>query len=130
MQPDLPNTHHVIGKRCAARGASHETHALRMQAGHEIIMMCECDPGAQQVLRAHFPGVLLLPDVASVGQLPQETELVAAGFPCIDVSRAGLRKGIHQGAVRSPVATSSPVATCPPPRPCTEHLHAGLFKLV
>lgn len=65
-------------------------------------MMCECDPGAQQVLKAHFPGVLLLPDVTSVQQLPQETELVAAGFPCIDVSRAGLRKGIHQGAVRTP----------------------------
>lgn len=65
-------------------------------------MMCECDPGAQQVLKAHFPGVLLLPDVTAVQQLPQETELVAAGFPCIDVSRAGLRKGIHQGAVRTP----------------------------
>jgi hypothetical protein len=26
--------------------------------------------------------------------LPQETEMVAAGFPCVDVSRAGLRRGI------------------------------------
>ena len=29
----------------------------------------------------------------------QETELVAAGFPCVDVSRAGLRKGL-EGKVR------------------------------
>lgn len=29
----------------------------------------------------------------------QETELVAAGFPCVDVSRAGLRKGM-EGKVR------------------------------
>lgn len=29
----------------------------------------------------------------------QETELLAAGFPCIDVSRAGLRQGL-QGKVR------------------------------
>lgn len=29
----------------------------------------------------------------------QETELVAAGFPCIDVSRAGKREGI-EGQVR------------------------------
>lgn len=25
----------------------------------------------------------------------QDTELVAAGFPCIDVSRAGLRQGLN-----------------------------------
>lgn len=31
----------------------------------------------------------------------QETELLVAGFPCIDVSRAGLRKGF-QGQVRNP----------------------------
>lgn len=26
---------------------------------------------------------------------PQETELLAAGFPCVDVSRAGLRRGLE-----------------------------------
>jgi hypothetical protein len=26
---------------------------------------------------------------------PQETELLVAGFPCIDVSRAGLRRGLE-----------------------------------
>ena len=31
----------------------------------------------------------------------QETELLAAGFPCIDVSRAGLRQGL-QGKVSAP----------------------------
>lgn len=34
-------------------------------------------------------GTLLRPRAA------QETELVAAGFPCIDLSRAGLRNGIN-----------------------------------
>jgi len=29
----------------------------------------------------------------------QEAEVVAAGFPCVDVSRAGLRKGL-EGKVR------------------------------
>lgn len=29
----------------------------------------------------------------------QETQLVAAGFPCVDVSRAGLRRGM-EGKVR------------------------------
>lgn len=65
------------------------------QAGHEIILQCECDPGAQQVLRKAFPGVLLVPDICGLDRLPKETELVAAGFPCIDVSRAGLRQGLE-----------------------------------
>ncbi|KDD76604.1 hypothetical protein H632_c164p0, partial [Helicosporidium sp. ATCC 50920] len=29
-----------------------------------------------------------------MGHPPQDTELLAAGFPCVDVSRAGLRKGM------------------------------------
>ncbi|KAK9835784.1 hypothetical protein WJX74_007899 [Apatococcus lobatus] len=65
------------------------------QAGHEIILQCEIDPGAQQVLQRHFPGTLLVPDVRALAALPKGTELVAAGFPCIDVSHAGLRKGLN-----------------------------------
>lgn len=30
----------------------------------------------------------------AMGHPPQDTELLAAGFPCVDVSRAGLRKGM------------------------------------
>jgi len=48
----------------------------------------------QAVLRTHFPGVALAPDIAALHSLPPETQLVAAGFPCIDVSRNGLRAGI------------------------------------
>ena len=55
-----------------------------------------------QVLRAKFPGVHLAPDVTGLQQLPPDTEIVAAGFPCIDVSRAGLRAGVHAGTVRCP----------------------------
>ncbi len=76
-----------------------------------------------QVLRKLFPGTLLCHDVCALTSLPkvylvlclypdarhqivylqatcqtQETELLAAGFPCIDVSRAGLRAGL-QGKV-------------------------------
>ena len=32
--------------------------------------------------------------MCSVESLPEDTELLVAGFPCIDVSRAGLRRGI------------------------------------
>jgi hypothetical protein len=34
------------------------------------------------------------PDITSLSSLPPETRLLAAGFPCIDVSRAGLGRGI------------------------------------
>ena len=52
------------------------------------------DPHARQVLRRRFPGVRLEPDVAALAALPEETEVLAAGFPCVDVSRAGLRAGL------------------------------------
>ncbi|KAL0032292.1 hypothetical protein WJX79_002892 [Trebouxia sp. C0005] len=65
------------------------------QAGHDVILQCESDPGAQQVLRKLFPGTLLCHDVCALTSLPKETELLAAGFPCIDVSRAGLRAGLQ-----------------------------------
>lgn len=42
---------------------------------------------------------------------PQETELLAAGFPCIDVSRAGLRRGLD-GPVSGPPAC---ICLVPPP---------------
>eukprot|EP00210_Caulerpa_lentillifera_P001820 g1750.t1 len=48
-----------------------------------------------QVLRQNFPGTLLLPDVCSLETLPKGCELLVAGFPCIDISRAGLRKGFE-----------------------------------
>ncbi len=65
------------------------------QAGHHIILQCESDPGAQQVLKRKFPGVLLVPDVCGLEALPRNTEVLAAGFPCIDISKAGLKKGLE-----------------------------------
>ena len=63
-------------------------------AGHEVVLQCESDPHARQVLRRRFPGTRLEADVAALAALPADTELLAAGFPCVDVSRAGLRMGM------------------------------------
>lgn len=41
----------------------------------------------------------------------QETELLAAGFPCIDVSRAGLRKGLA-GQVRDKLGHTGQEGVC------------------
>jgi DNA (cytosine-5)-methyltransferase 1 len=67
------------------------------RAGHRSALLCENDAGALAVLGAHFPGVPLEKDVRRLDSLPQETSLLTAGFPCQDLSQAGLTRGI-QGA--------------------------------
>ncbi|MFJ9743637.1 DNA cytosine methyltransferase, partial [Streptomyces sp. NPDC101166] len=57
-------------------------------------LLCEIDTGAQAVLAAHFPGVPLHSDMTKLRALPSGIELVAAGFPCQDLSQAGRTAGI------------------------------------
>mgnify|MGYP000057404978 CR=1 FL=1 len=63
------------------------------ESGHHAVTLCEFDTGAQAVLRERFPGVKLLGDVRGVEALP-DCDLVAAGFPCQDLSQAGRTAGI------------------------------------
>lgn len=63
------------------------------RAGHESALLCEIDPGAARVLRHHFPDVALTSDVRDVKALPN-VDVVAAGFPCQDLSQAGRTAGI------------------------------------
>jgi len=63
------------------------------QAGHHASLLCELDVGAHAVLAARFPKTKLTHDVrtiASVGAV----DLLAAGFPCQDLSQAGRTAGI------------------------------------
>jgi DNA (cytosine-5)-methyltransferase 1 len=62
-------------------------------SGHRTELLCEIDPFAQRVLRAQFPGVELVDDVRELPSLP-DVDLVAAGFPCQDLSQAGKTAGI------------------------------------
>lgn len=64
------------------------------RAGHRSLLLCENDPGAIAVLEDRFPRVRLRHDVREVRSLPSETELLTAGFPCQDLSQAGLTGGI------------------------------------
>jgi DNA (cytosine-5)-methyltransferase 1 len=61
-------------------------------AGFRTELFCEIDPGAQAVLRAHFD-TELAHDVRRV-RLPK-VDVVAAGFPCQDLSQAGRTAGIE-----------------------------------
>jgi DNA (cytosine-5)-methyltransferase 1 len=62
-------------------------------AGHEIVLLNEVEPAAQAVLRSRFPGIELTRDVTDLKELPK-VDVVAAGFPCQDLSQAGMTAGI------------------------------------
>ncbi|ONM46481.1 DNA cytosine methyltransferase [Nocardia donostiensis] len=62
--------------------------------GWHTELLCEIDSGAQAVLAARFPGTALYPDITRLRALPAGVELVAAGFPCQDLSQAGRTAGI------------------------------------
>jgi DNA (cytosine-5)-methyltransferase 1 len=64
------------------------------RAGHETALLCENDPGAMAVLEARFEETDFHEDVCTLRRLPRETTLLAAGFPCQDLSQAGKTVGI------------------------------------
>jgi DNA (cytosine-5)-methyltransferase 1 len=64
------------------------------QAGFSTAMLVEIDPAANAVLKQQFPDCLLKLDVTEVTDLPSETELITAGFPCQNLSMAGDKSGI------------------------------------
>lgn len=64
------------------------------RAGHQTTMLCEVDPAACSVLQSHFPEVPLHRDIRTLSRLPKDTELLAGGFPCQDLSQAGKTRGI------------------------------------
>lgn len=64
------------------------------RAGHSSLLLCENEPAAGAVLAAKFPEIPKHDDVRTLRTLPHDTELVAAGFPCQDLSQAGRTAGI------------------------------------
>jgi DNA (cytosine-5)-methyltransferase 1 len=63
------------------------------RAGHSIELSCEIDEGAKAVLEHHFD-VPVRPDVRKLKGFPS-ADLIAAGFPCQDLSQAGRTVGIR-----------------------------------
>lgn len=64
------------------------------RAGHASELLCEWDASAQRILRERFLDVEVVGDVRDLNGLP-EVDLVAAGFPCSDISQAGRKVGIE-----------------------------------
>ncbi len=64
------------------------------RAGHRTSLLCEIDERAVAVLRARLPDVPGHADVRELPDLPADTDVVTAGFPCQDLSQAGRTRGI------------------------------------
>jgi len=64
-------------------------------AGHHSVMLCEIWEPARAVLARRFPNIPLESDVAELKSLPGDTEILVAGFPCQDLSQAGMTAGIN-----------------------------------
>ena len=63
--------------------------------GHEAILLCDILPQSQAVLNARFSDADYKSDVTKLRDLPADTEIVTAGFPCQDLSQAGKTAGIE-----------------------------------
>ncbi len=68
-------------------------------AGHQTVFTCEVWEPAIAVLRERFVGVPNHIDVRTLRSLPGGLDLLTAGFPCQDLSQAGMTAGI--GGLRS-----------------------------
>lgn len=63
------------------------------EAGHHSELLCELDDDAQRVLQTHFKDTNIVSDVRQLDELP-DVNVLAAGFPCTDISQAGRKAGI------------------------------------
>ena len=84
------NRHRVVGLFAGIGGIELGLH----RAGHSTEILCENDPVADAVLSARFPDIPRHDDVRTLHSLPDGTSLIAAGFPCQDLSQCGMTAGI------------------------------------
>jgi DNA (cytosine-5)-methyltransferase 1 len=64
------------------------------RAGFESALLVEIDSAATAVLKRKFPNADIQADVLDLADLPANTTIVTAGFPCQNLSMAGDKSGI------------------------------------
>jgi DNA (cytosine-5)-methyltransferase 1 len=65
------------------------------EAGHETVLLCEIWEPARAVLKKRLGGIPCERDVSKLRSLPADVDILAGGFPCQDLSQAGLTAGIE-----------------------------------
>jgi DNA (cytosine-5)-methyltransferase 1 len=81
---------------------------LERTGGFETVSFCEMKPHAQAVLAKNFPGIPCHSDVTTYEFQRGEADVITAGFPCQDISFAGIgaglagtRSGLYREVVRA-----------------------------
>lgn len=96
--PSFPTSEHATtGRRLVAAGLFAGIGGIELglsRSGHRTAVFSEIDPSASEVLKVRFPGIDNLGDIRALGSLPKEVDLITAGFPCQDLSQAGLTAGL------------------------------------
>lgn len=57
-------------------------------------LMCEIDEIAKYVLQKQLPSIPIINDIRDIEKLPDNTDILCAGFPCQDLSSVGIKKGL------------------------------------
>ena len=98
------------------------------RSGFHPELLCEYWAPARSVLERRFPGVPIVGDIEELRSLPP-AEVVTAGFPCTDLSQAGMTAGIEgqqSGLVRKALSLmESAQGTMATPRERSEHAPAS-----
>jgi len=70
--------------------------AEKLIGGFETTQFIEIDPFCQKVLKKHWPHVPIHDDIRTFTAKPFQYDVITGGFPCQDISVAGLQKGITE----------------------------------
>jgi DNA (cytosine-5)-methyltransferase 1 len=70
--------------------------AEKLIGGFETTQFIEIDPFCQKVLKKHWPHVPIHDDIKTFTAKPFQYQVICGGFPCQDISVAGLQKGITE----------------------------------
>lgn len=86
-----------IGSLCSGAGML-DSAVLQIFPDAQICWFAENNPAASKVLETRFPGIPNHGDMTTIAPWALESvDMITAGFPCTDISRAGRREGLLRG---------------------------------